>query len=117
MLPGPTTIKRCPGCKGLLAEGTLASGNTLGATFWTDGKREAPMLPEMPWLVGRARTSGPATSVPVSVDPLPGSNGSSLAGSDCARGAGGAQRARPTSVPKVEEPPQCLFLANPVGFR
>jgi hypothetical protein len=26
------------------------SGNTFGATFWTDGKREAPMLPETPWL-------------------------------------------------------------------
>lgn len=27
------------------------SGNTFGAVSWTDGKREAPMLPETPWLV------------------------------------------------------------------
>jgi len=27
------------------------SGNTIGASFWTDGKCEAPMLPETPWLV------------------------------------------------------------------
>ena len=27
------------------------SGNTFGARFWTDGKMEAPMLPDEPWLV------------------------------------------------------------------
>lgn len=27
------------------------SGNTCGARFWTDGKMEAPMLPDEPWLV------------------------------------------------------------------
>jgi hypothetical protein len=52
MLPGPTIIKRCAPCRGLFAEGTLASGNTFGAIFWTDGRRQAPMLPETPWLVG-----------------------------------------------------------------
>jgi len=27
------------------------SGNTIGATYWTDGKEDAPMLPDQPWLV------------------------------------------------------------------
>lgn len=30
--------------------GTITSGNTLGAQYWTDGKCEAPMLPENPLL-------------------------------------------------------------------
>ena len=51
MLPGPTLVKKCPSCEGLLQEETMASGNTIGATFWTDGKREAPMLPDFPWMV------------------------------------------------------------------
>ena len=51
MLPGPILIKQCPQCQKLFSESTLASGNTIGATFWTDGKCEAPMLPETPWLV------------------------------------------------------------------
>jgi hypothetical protein len=51
MLPGKTIIRACPGCGGQVLESTLASGNTLGARYWTDGKRDAPMLPEAPWLV------------------------------------------------------------------
>jgi hypothetical protein len=35
----------------LIEEDTIMSGNTFGATFWTDGKRDAPMLPEQPWFV------------------------------------------------------------------
>jgi hypothetical protein len=35
----------------LLQQSTVASGNTCGATFWTDGKFEAPMLPDEPWLI------------------------------------------------------------------
>jgi hypothetical protein len=31
---------------------TIASGNTFGARLWTDGKREAPMMPDQPWLIG-----------------------------------------------------------------
>ena len=46
MLPGPNRIIKCPYCQNQLRQGTLASGNTFGATFWTDGKREAPMLPD-----------------------------------------------------------------------
>ena len=51
MTPGPTNILKCSGCAGLIAQHTIASGNTFGARFWTDGKREAPMLPDQPWLV------------------------------------------------------------------
>lgn len=51
MLPGPTIIKRCSLCSQPIAQHTIASGNTFGAKCWTDGKREAPMLPDRPWLV------------------------------------------------------------------
>jgi hypothetical protein len=51
MLPGPNLIRQCSQCQKPFAQPTLGSGNTFGATFWTDGKREAPMLPETPWLV------------------------------------------------------------------
>ena len=51
MLPGPTIIRRCSACKKMIAEHTLTSGNTFGARYWTDGKRDAPMLPVVPWLV------------------------------------------------------------------
>ena len=51
MTPGPTIIRKCSVCGKLIAQRTIASGNTCGARFWTDGKREAPMLPERLWLV------------------------------------------------------------------
>jgi hypothetical protein len=51
MTPGPTVIRRCSACSKLIAQHTIASGNTFGAKLWTDGKRRAPMLPEQPWLV------------------------------------------------------------------
>jgi hypothetical protein len=51
MLPGPTMIRKCSICTGLILEDTIASGNTFGARYWTDGKMEAPMLPDEPWLV------------------------------------------------------------------
>lgn len=41
---------KAPGCNKPIKFTTIASGNTFGATFWTDGKREAPMLPDEPWL-------------------------------------------------------------------
>ena len=41
---------KAPGCKRPVKFSTIASGNTFGATFWTDGKREASMLPDEPWL-------------------------------------------------------------------
>ncbi|RPJ33675.1 MAG: hypothetical protein EHM17_09410 [Verrucomicrobiaceae bacterium] len=41
---------KAPGCLNPVKFSTIGSGNTFGATFWTDGKREAPMLPDEPWL-------------------------------------------------------------------
>ncbi len=49
--PGPTLIKKCNSCKGLMKQRTIASGNTLGAKYWTDGKVDAPMLPITPEVV------------------------------------------------------------------
>jgi hypothetical protein len=51
MTPGPTIIRKCTACTKPIKQHTIGSGNTFGATFWTDGKREAPMLPDQPWMV------------------------------------------------------------------
>jgi len=51
MTPGPDQIVACPHCKALAMDGTLNSGNTFGATVWTDGKQIAPMLPLPPAVV------------------------------------------------------------------
>ena len=51
MTPGPDRILRILSSGTLVKVGSIASGNTFGATFWTDGKMEAPMLPETPWLL------------------------------------------------------------------
>lgn len=51
MTPGSTIIRECSACGKHIAQHTIASGNTFGARFWTDGKRDASMLPDQPWLV------------------------------------------------------------------
>ncbi len=51
MTPGPTIIRKCSACGKYIAQHTIRSGNTFGARFWTDGKCDAPMLPDQPWLV------------------------------------------------------------------
>ena len=51
MILGPAVIRQCSDCPKLIQQFTIQSGNTFGAKFWTDGKREAPMLPDQPWLV------------------------------------------------------------------
>lgn len=51
MIPGKNKIIECPSCKGNSKYRILISGNTIGATYWTDGKREAPMLPRNPPVV------------------------------------------------------------------
>jgi hypothetical protein len=51
MKPGPDQIVACPHCHGLARYTTLLSGNTFGATVWTDGKQFAPMLPRPPAVV------------------------------------------------------------------
>ena len=51
MTPGTTIIRKCLACGKYIAQHTIGSGNTFGARFWTDGKRDASMLPDQPWLV------------------------------------------------------------------
>jgi len=51
MLPGPTVVLKCLNCATLVRELTTASGNTFGAIFYTDGYRDAPMLPTPMYLV------------------------------------------------------------------
>ena len=46
MTPGPTEILKKPETGSLIKVSTIGSGNTFGARFWSDGKMEAPMLPE-----------------------------------------------------------------------
>jgi hypothetical protein len=58
MTPGPTLVIRCPLCSGLAKYPTVASGNTFGAVYYTDGKRVAPMLPVTPSVVRCAACRG-----------------------------------------------------------
>lgn len=51
MVPGPTSLRECPHCDSLIPERSIMSGNTFGAVYWTDGKMDAPMLPDEPVLV------------------------------------------------------------------
>ena len=44
-------IRECPHCKAHIVQEETVSGNTIGAKFYTDGKREAKMLPDHPALV------------------------------------------------------------------
>jgi hypothetical protein len=43
-------VRECPHCKVHVVQEDTVSGNTIGAKFYTDGKREAKMLPDHPWL-------------------------------------------------------------------
>lgn len=45
MLPGPPERLTCPLCGGHKHISSLASGNTFGATVWSDSKKDYPMLP------------------------------------------------------------------------
>jgi hypothetical protein len=51
MLPGPDYYYRCPSCSAVAYQESIASGNTFGAVYWSDAKREAPMLPESSALI------------------------------------------------------------------
>lgn len=51
MLPGPSIIIACPHCGDLAKKESIISGNTFGATLWSDGKQIAPMLSEFPSIV------------------------------------------------------------------
>ena len=48
MQPGPDEIRACPDCGKPFRTHTMLSGNTFGARYWSDGKCDAPMLPESP---------------------------------------------------------------------
>jgi hypothetical protein len=50
MTPGPTLVLRIPESGNLVKINTIGSGNTFGARCWTDGKLDAPMLPDQPWM-------------------------------------------------------------------
>ncbi len=43
---GPDVVLQCSECKGNIRRRSLASGNTIGARYWSDGWCDAPMLPE-----------------------------------------------------------------------
>ena len=46
MIPGPSLRKECPYCGQVKELLSLRSGNTFGATHWSDTKSIYPMLPE-----------------------------------------------------------------------
>jgi len=50
MMPSIPQIIKCPrySCEQKLVRHSLESGNTFGATFWTDGRMDAPMMPQYP---------------------------------------------------------------------
>ena len=56
MTPGPIQILKISLSGTLVKIATIASGNTFGARYWTDGKQEAPMLPDQPWLRSHPET-------------------------------------------------------------
>jgi hypothetical protein len=51
MIPGPTLVFKCPKCGKFILRGSLISGNTFGGKLFSDGKMEAPMLPEFPNII------------------------------------------------------------------
>jgi hypothetical protein len=51
-------VRECPHCRALVVQEDTLSGNTIGAKFYTDGKREAKMLPDHPWLAKCPACSG-----------------------------------------------------------
>ncbi|MBP1733143.1 MAG: hypothetical protein H6Q55_3572 [Deltaproteobacteria bacterium] len=44
-------VRECPHCKAHVVQEDTLTGNTIGAKYYTDGKREAKMLPDHPALV------------------------------------------------------------------
>lgn len=48
---GPNKIRKCSNCAELFRERSIMSGNSMDAVWWTDGKLEAPSLPDEPKLV------------------------------------------------------------------
>jgi len=48
MIPGKDLYYQCPNCGVYTRNGSLISGNTIGAKYYSDGRRIAPSLPEFP---------------------------------------------------------------------
>lgn len=48
MIPGPDLVLACPRCGAPARLFSIFSGNTFGTIAWTDGWRDAPMLPQPP---------------------------------------------------------------------
>jgi hypothetical protein len=48
MIPGPTYVYACPDCQLRVSKPSLASGNTFGATHYSDMRVDAPMMPSYP---------------------------------------------------------------------
>ncbi len=53
----PSEVIQCPGSKSLRERTVMASGNTVGATIWSDGYMDAPMLPRSP-IISRCAPDG-----------------------------------------------------------
>jgi len=51
MTLGANEILVCTTCGEKMSRPTTLSSNTFEAIYWSDGKREAPMCPDSPWLV------------------------------------------------------------------
>ena len=51
-------VRECAHCRAHVVQEDTLSGNTIAAKFYTDGKREAKMLPNHPWLVKCPACSG-----------------------------------------------------------
>ncbi len=50
MILGPEVHYLCPNCNALISWLSFTSANTIGAKFYSDGKMEAPMFPNIPRL-------------------------------------------------------------------
>jgi hypothetical protein len=48
MIPGPTYVYACPDCQLRVSKRSIMSGNSFGATRYSDLRIEAPMLPSYP---------------------------------------------------------------------
>jgi len=48
MVIGSDIYYKCPACGKVLKNRSILSGNTFGATFYSDGRRNALMLPDIP---------------------------------------------------------------------
>ena len=51
MYPGPNLIIKCPSCEMLQQRKSLASGNNIGAVYYSDGSAAMPMLKSYPYYI------------------------------------------------------------------